>query len=245
MLQSTQGIVLRPVKYGETSLVCTIFTRLYGVQAYLVQGIRTAAGKGKGSRAGLLQPASLLDMVVYHKPGGVQRMKEFAPAHLYTTLQESVIKNSVALFSAELLLRLLPEAAPAPELFDFCLDYFKQTDVLPDGALANFPLFFLVQCSRYLGYEITGAYTAETPYLNLQEGGFTRDPPLVSPPVTEDDARALASLFRARSLAEVPHTELNGAARQRLMEWYLQFLRRHTEHMGVIRSLAVLQAVLR
>ena len=37
MITTTQGIVLRSIKYGETSLVCTVFTRLYGVQTYLVQ----------------------------------------------------------------------------------------------------------------------------------------------------------------------------------------------------------------
>src|SRR5690606_8893505 len=115
MLQKTNGIVLRSVKYGETSLICSVFTEVYGVQSYLVQGVRTAS-KTRQNRAGLLQPATLLDMVVYNKPhANLQRIKEFQPAYIYQSLQEHIVKNSVALFSVELLLRLLPEQAPFPE----------------------------------------------------------------------------------------------------------------------------------
>lgn len=244
MIQNTQGIVLRSIKYGETSLVSTLFTRIYGVQTYLVQGIRTAA-KGRSNRAGLLQPATLLDIVAYHKPGkSLQRLREFSPLYIYNHLQENIMRNAVALFSVELLFRLLPSDAPAPELFDFTVDYFKQLDNLPVAAVANFPVFFLIQCSRHLGYDIQGIYSPATPYLNLPEGGFTAEPPAISPLVADEDAQALGQLMKARSFEELQDTALNAAMRTRLMEWYLQFLRRHTEHMGPLRSLEVLQAIL-
>ena len=244
MIQTTQGIVLRSIKYGETSLVSTLFTRIYGVQTYLVQGIRTAA-KGRSSRAGLLQPATLLDIVAYHKPGkSLQRLREFSPLYIYNQLQEHIVRNSVALFSVELLFRLLPQEAPAPELFDFTIEYFRQLDTLPAPAIANFPVFFLIQCSRYLGYEIQGIYSPATPYLNLSEGGFTAEPPAISPPVADEDAHALGQLLKARRFEDLQETTLNASMRMRLMEWYLQFLRRHTEHMGPMKSLEVLQAIL-
>ncbi len=244
MIQTTQGIVLRSIKYGETSLVSTLFTRIYGVQTYLVQGIRTMA-KGRTSRAGLLQPATLLDIVVYHKSGkSLQRIREFSPLYIYNQLQESIIRNSVALFSVELLFRLLPQEAPAPELFDFTVDYFKQLDKLPAQAVANFPLFFLIQCSRYLGYELQGAYTPETPYLDLAGGSFTAQPPALGSTLTDEDIQALNRLLGTRRFEALQDTEMNAAMRTRLMEWYLQFLHRHTEHMGPMKSLEVLQAIL-
>jgi DNA repair protein RecO (recombination protein O) len=36
MTHKTKGIILRTVKYGETSLVVTAFTELFGIQAYMV-----------------------------------------------------------------------------------------------------------------------------------------------------------------------------------------------------------------
>ena len=39
MTHKTKGIVLRTVKYGETSLVATVLTELFGVQTYMVTGL--------------------------------------------------------------------------------------------------------------------------------------------------------------------------------------------------------------
>jgi DNA repair protein RecO (recombination protein O) len=63
MIQRTKGIVLRTVKYGETSLVVTILTELFGVQSYMVNGVRTSSKKGAG-RANLFQPISILELEV-------------------------------------------------------------------------------------------------------------------------------------------------------------------------------------
>ncbi len=38
-LHNTKGIVLRTVKYGETSVIVTIFTELFGIQSYIVNGV--------------------------------------------------------------------------------------------------------------------------------------------------------------------------------------------------------------
>lgn len=245
MITTTQSIVLRSIKYGETSLVSNHFTRVYGVQTYLVQGVRTPSAKGRSSRAGLLQPATILDIVAYHKPqGNLQRLKEFTPAVFYQSIHQEVVKNSVALFSAELLLRLLPEAAPMPELFDFTKEYLEQLDARPLDAVANYPVFFALQCSRALGYELAGRWSEATPYLNLIEGGFTTDPPLAGTVVTPEDSAALARMQQVKHFDELAAIGLNGAGRQRLLEWYLQFLQRHTEHMRPLKSLAVLQTVL-
>ena len=64
MIHKTKGIVLKSIRYGETSLVVTVFTELFGVQTYMVNGVRT--NKKSGSKAALFQPSSILDMEVYH-----------------------------------------------------------------------------------------------------------------------------------------------------------------------------------
>lgn len=245
MITTTQSIVLRSIKYGETSLVSTHFTRIYGIQTYLIQGVRTASAKGRSSRAGLLQPAMILDITAYYKPqSAMQRLKEFSPAVIYQSIHEEVIKNSIALFSAELLLRLLPEDAPQPELFDFAAEYLQQLDNLRLADVANFPVFFALQCSRQLGYELAGQWSDTTPYLNILEGGFSADPPLAGSVTTAEDAAALARLMQVRQYDELAGTQMNGAMRQRLLDWLLQFLHRHTDHMRPVKSLAVLQTIL-
>lgn len=243
MLQNTNGIVLRSVKYGDSSLVTTIFTAGYGTQTYMVKGVRSS--KPAHNRASFFQPGMLLELVVYHQPNkNIQYIREFQAAHIYSSIQENVVKNAIALFSVELLLRLLPENAPLPELFDFVTDYFIVLDKKAADSIANFPLYFIIQCSAILGYELKGAYSMATPYLNLQEGGFTEDAPGMAPFVTDEEARAMGNLLRATDYDMLKHVEMNAAMRQRLIGWYVAFLQRHTQHMGNMRSLPVLQAIL-
>jgi DNA repair protein RecO (recombination protein O) len=243
MIQETKGIVLRSIKYGETSLICNIFTRTFGVQSYLVQGVRSS--RSRGNKAALFQPATLLDMVVYHKaPGNLQRIKEFGMDHIYLHMQEDIVRNSIALFSVEVLLRLLPEHAEMPDLFDFARNYFEQLDKMPQASLANFPLFFLVQCSRYLGYNIHGNYSEQTPHLNLQEGAFSEHLPMMRPFVTDEEARALDLLLRCDSYNALASVEMNAAMRFNLLDWYLEFLHRYTQHLSTIKSLPILRTIL-
>ena len=57
MTHKTRGIVLRSIKYGETSLVVTVFTELFGIQTYMVNGVRSS----KSARSVFFQPAAILD----------------------------------------------------------------------------------------------------------------------------------------------------------------------------------------
>lgn len=242
MQQKTTGIVLRTVKYGETSIIATLFTEENGVEGFIIKGVRSS--KAQGNKAGLLQPANLLDLTIYHYPNRtLQHIKELNAAAIYMNIQQDIYKTTIALFCTEVLLRLLPENAPLPELYQFSFSFFKYLDVAEHGKVANLPLYFIIQCTRQLGYELNGNYSAETPYLNLEEGGFA-DHATQATAITTGDALLLDKLLAANSIGEAQQIELNGIARNRLTEWYVQFLQAHTQHMGGMRSLPVLHAIL-
>ncbi len=243
MLQNTRGIVLRSVKYGDTSLITSIFTEKFGIRSYIVQGVRSA--RARGGKAGLLQPATLLDIVAYHKSqSNLNHLREFQPAYIYTSLQEEVVKNSIALFSVEVLLRLLPEHAEMPELFEVVYHYFCDLDKKSNDRVANFPLYFLIACSKLMGYAIHGSYTPQTPYINMQEGAFTHNPPAISSYLHEEETKMLGRLLLSGDIEELENIDMNAVIRNRILDWYIEFLNMHTQHMGTIKSLAVLRQVL-
>ena len=64
MLHKTRGIVFKTTDYGETSVIVQVFTEKFGLQSYIINGVKKP--KAKISR-NMLQPLHLLDMVVYHK----------------------------------------------------------------------------------------------------------------------------------------------------------------------------------
>ena len=101
MLHKTKGIVFRYTRYGETSIIVNIFTELFGLQSYIVNGVRSKSPK---SKMALYQPLMLLDLVVYHKENaGIMRIKEVKSLYPYRTLFSDIYKSAVALFINEVL----------------------------------------------------------------------------------------------------------------------------------------------
>ena len=92
MTHKTKGIVLKTVKYGETSLVVTILTEIFGIQTYMVNGVRTS--KKSGSKAALYQPATMLDLEVYHNEmKAMNRIREAERSIMYRNLFADVINR--------------------------------------------------------------------------------------------------------------------------------------------------------
>jgi DNA repair protein RecO (recombination protein O) len=105
-------------------------------------------------------------------------------------------------------------------------------------------LYFIILCSRELGYDLKGEYSLETPHLNLQEGGYSDKLPAVAPYATDEDARALDKLLKATDVTVAHETEMSSDMRMRLIDWYVAFLQRYTQHMSGIRSLPILRTIL-
>ena len=49
MTEKTRGLVLSYIKYKETSIICKIFTESFGIQSYIINGIRNSKSKNIGS----------------------------------------------------------------------------------------------------------------------------------------------------------------------------------------------------
>jgi recombinational DNA repair protein (RecF pathway) len=64
-IHKTKGIVLSCLKYGDTSIIASIYTELFGVKSYIVKGIRKANKKG-ASNINYFFPAAILDLQVYN-----------------------------------------------------------------------------------------------------------------------------------------------------------------------------------
>ena len=158
MTHKTKGIVLRSIKYGETSLVVTIFTEMFGIQTYMVNGVRTS--KKSASKANHFQPTAILDLVVYHSENkSMQRIKEFSWANLYSKLLSDVIKNSIASFMAELLHKCLKQPEANADLYNFCEESFLQLDRADKIVAANFALFFTLHLTHFFGFRMSDNYS--------------------------------------------------------------------------------------
>lgn len=244
MIHKTKGIVLRSVKYGETSLVLTMFTELFGLQSYIVNGVRTVSKKGS-SKSVFFQPAAILDLVVYHNEyKNLQRIKEYKWAHLYQHIFSDVRKNAVAVFMIELLTKCLKQPEASPELFYFTEDALVHLDEASDTAAANFPLFFSLHLAVFFGFRINDEYSEEKHYLDLEEGLFKAGTP-GHPNYLDDKAAEITShILRAQQPNELEDLKLNQEFRRFLLSSYEVYYRLHIPEFGSMKTLPVLREMM-
>ena len=217
MLHKTRGIVFRFTKYGETSIIVNIFTELFGLQSYIVNGVRSASAKNK---IALYQPLTLLDLVVYHRENvNILRIKEVKCLHAYQTIQHDVKKSAIAMFLNEVVNKAVRDQSHTTELAGFLIDSFIALDRV--SAAENFHLIFLLKLSRYLGF---GPQTNE----EVLDGW------LLNP----EEERVLKQLLLADFDTNLT---IHYASRRNVLDALLRFYAGHSENFGEMKSLGVLQ----
>jgi DNA repair protein RecO (recombination protein O) len=240
MLHQTRGIAIHVTKFSETSSVVKIYTELFGLQSYLVKGIRKQNAKIK---PGLFQPLTLLDLVVYHKEKtSLQNIREVSYACSYKSIPFDIRKSSLALFINELVYKTIHEEEPHPELFSF----LYETGMKLDSMTGNFSLFhlvFSVQFTRYLGCMPQLNYTEKTPFLNLREGLFQASAPEHREYLDAGMSRHFFQLLEVGE-GEQATLMLPAGTRDELLEAILVYYRLHVPGFREIQSHHILRTVL-
>jgi DNA repair protein RecO (recombination protein O) len=240
----TKGLIIRTVKYGETSLVVSIFTSLFGLQQYMVKGVRTSK-KSASFTASQFQVGNILELVVYHNDKNtLQHIKECKQPFYFEHLFADVTKNAVLLFIIELLQKCIKEPDTAPELYDFIEDIILGLDKASPTQTANIPLFFIVHLSHFFGFRLMDNYSEEATILDLREGQFVKQTPLHQMVITYPKSEIIAQLLRVMQLEELDQLQMNKHLRNELMDACLQFYELHISPFGQMKSLPVIRILL-
>lgn len=241
MIYSTKGIVLRQIKYGETSLIVSIYTEIFGLQSYLMNGVRTS---GKTSKAHFFQPASILDLQVYHNElKNLQRIKEVKWFKLYENIFSDVIKNSVTLFIVELLFKCLKQPEANTPLYEFCEDALLQLDTASSSITANFPLYFALQLAVFLGIEMQDNYSTERNLFDLNEGKFIAENNEISHQFNKESSYAISQLLKAIHPNDLTEIKLSQKLRVQLLKDIEKYYQWHIPDFGKMKTLEVLHTL--
>lgn len=217
MLFKTRGIVFRFTKYGETSIIVNIFTEQFGLQGYIVNGVRSKSSKNK---IALYQPLTLLDLVVYHKENAdVMRIKEIRCLHPYQTIHQDIRKSAIAMFLNEVVNKAVREQSQAEEICSFMIDSFIALDQV--SSPENFHLIFLLKLSRYLGF-----------------GPQSNDEVLDGWLLDHEEEALLKKLLTANYDQVI---SISYSSRRNVLDALLRFYATHTENFGEIKSVQVLK----
>jgi len=242
MVHTTNGIVLRTIKYGETSVVVNILTSLFGIQAYMVNGVRI---QGKNSRAHFFQPASLLELQVYHNDlKNLQRIKEVKWSYLYKNVFSDVIKNSVALYLAELLQKSIKQPETNESLFNFCEDAFLQLDTASAEVTANFPGYFALQLTGFLGLSILDNYSIENNIFSVADGRFINKAFAGERYADEQTSYSISQLLKVMLPSELTEIKLNKSGRKLILAILENYYQYHINEFGSMKTLPVLHELM-
>ena len=237
MLHITRGIVFHQVKYSETSLIVKIYTEQSGLQSYIIRGMRS---KKPIVKPALLQPLTLVEMVVHHKENkDIQHLKEIKIAYHFKTIPFDLRKSSVTLFLNEVLILVIREQEPNSRLFDFLYNSIVSLDLMEKG-IADFHLYFLLKLTKFVGFFPKNNFSMENPVFDLQEGIFTNLPPLSGLSIPSPYSEYFSRLIDVNK----EPLNINPSDRTILLEYIIRYYKVHILDLKEIKSHHVLQSVL-
>lgn len=220
MIHKTRGVVFRFTRYGETSIIVTIFTELFGLQSYMVNGIRSKNAK---NRIALYQPLTLLNLVVYHRDSAnIERIREASINYPYRTLATDIRKSTLAIFLTELMNKTVREESQTQEMYEFIADSLITLDQMEQG-YENFHLIFMMKLARILGF------------------GADRIEEVLTEQVADSETQA--ALARVLTVGYTSPLHITNLQRRAILDVLLHFYHRHVEHLGEIKSVQVLREI--
>ena len=236
MLTSTEGIVLSVIKYGETSVIATIFTKESGRQSYIINSVRSRRAKNRL----ILQPLFLVDVEAYHKETrDIQRVKEIKNFPVYQNIPFDVRKSAQVFFLAEILNKTLREQESYPEMFSFLKNSLLFFD-LDESPAVNFHLYLLFHLTEYLGFLPDMRFTASEGWFDLHKGVVVDCEPSHMFYANRDATVALCRLSTLK-IGELSRFTISHSMRGYLTSKLVEYYKLHFEHLGEIKSLKVLQ----
>src|SRR5690606_9292339 len=237
MLYKTRGIVLKTTGYKSSSVITQVFTEKFGLQSYLINGVRKSGSKVPYN---VLQPLHLLEMVVYYKnSASLQRVKELRNSPVFFHIPLDVTKSTVCLFLCEVLYKTLRrQSGEDPALFEYIASSLELLDH-HEGSIGNFHLLFLMGLTRHLGF-YPDARDPDGNYFDLQNGRFLEKAPshpwYIGPGLTG----CWRKLIHAR-YEELSELRIGSGDRRQLLRTLLDYYNLHIEGFGSVRSYEVLQ----
>lgn len=165
MLERTESVVLKKIKYSDNSVILHLFTREAGRVSCIVRGIRS---KKPGFAPSLFQPFIVLDTLLYRNPRKeLAVLKEVSLAG--GIVDRSTSANVILMFLSEFIDKVIRYQHTDRALFDFI-----KTSLISYGENNHpcFLLLFLTGMVRQMGLSPLNNYTIRNPYFDIFNAQF-------------------------------------------------------------------------
>jgi DNA repair protein RecO (recombination protein O) len=240
MLKKVEGLIIKAIKYSETSVICDAYTAELGRRTYIINGVRK---KNSRISPALVKPMSLVEMIVYHhEEKDINRIKEIKPSYIYQRLPFDVARGAIGLFVTEVAQKTLREPEPNPVLYEFLVACYQKLDQTEEK-IVNFPIWFLVKLSTYLGLFSVAKNLSEDCVFDYSEGKILREIPSGHHYYFSSQNTHLLAAFLELDFETSAQLELSNQDRRDFMDDMLRYYQYHIDNFGELNSILVLKTV--
>lgn len=239
MLIKTTAIVLHNIKYGDSKMIVDMFTRAHGRMSFVVSIPKSSKSK---LRKQFFQPLSMLSLEYDYRPKvQLQKIRNVALFHPYSSLPFDIDKLTVGMFISEFLYHSLYGEQQNEQMFDYIYDSLQWFDGSPSPT-ANFHLVFMMRLSLFLGFYPNLDDFVPGCVFDLRSGSFSSVAPLHSDYLLPDEASQMSLMMRM-NYSTMHLFKFTRAQRNRLLDVIVQYYRLHIPGFPEMKSLDVLRNI--
>lgn len=240
VLINTEGIIIRTIKYGESSIISHVLTEKLGLQSLIMSGVSSGNNK-----SGMFQIMNQLELVIYYQESKpMHRIKEVKYSKMYQTLPFEIQRSAVGIFLLEMVRKCLNGVEQDQELYHWVKASLDYTD-RPDTALTWLPLYYAVGFTRYLGFRPFHDGQPESCYFDLREGRFTSEIPLHLDYLDKLSSDVLRELLDCTAPDDLNELVLpTKTLRKELLKSMVDYYKFHLDHFKGLDSPHILEEIL-
>jgi len=231
MLVTTEAIVLRQTAYTSSSFIVNAYAQEFGLIAFLLR-------KGGKQKTGVLKEVLSIVEVSFNEKGktSIITPKKIGLSIPLPGIYMSFHKQSIAVFLAELLSKVIHEQEPNLTLYVFIKNALIELESTPEPV--NFHCWFMVQLLVYLGLKPN--LGNQSVFLDLESGMGTPYEPPHQFYLDAKQTQSFKACLAAKTFKTFKHIiEGNTSFLKQLITYY----KIHIEGLKDLKSLAVLEAV--
>ena len=238
-MHQSRAIVLRQIKYSETSLILKIYTEKEGLLSFIAKGVR---GKKGRLRSAQFQPLNLIDLSYREaRKSELRQIIDLKVIDPFIDLPFNPVKRTIAIFIAELINNAIKEQEPNLKLFEFLYNSIHWIDLSKQG-YGHFHLLFMINFTKYLGFYPMLEGHKEAHYFDLQQGVFSGIKPQNTHYIDSEELNAWKQLVNAK-LESNNSLLFSNTLKRKLLQTMMLYYKLHLIHFKELNSHHILQSV--
>ena len=218
-----EAIILRTVKYGDTSKILTLYSKNNGKINCIVKGARNI----KSRVLGVIEPFNHITIVFYNKPSrDLQMLSKAETIKNFTLIKCNLDKLTICYRILEMMNKAVYDKEHSHELFELLIKIFSYVNENPSESLISY-LYFQIHLCEVLGISPIdkvelegGTYKSRELFLNRVQYGAIK-------------------FLLENEIEKMAESTLTSETILNLMSIYDKYLSDHTENFLKLKTVRV------